>query len=113
MKTLAGKYTVQPLWRETIQLSTDLINQLEKCKDVQFVRRTKKLVGKLTKTMLTAMQSPPGTGLFDAMANFHSHSTELSLMLIRAEGLQYTDRNASARLMKRMYHIRQTISRVE
>jgi hypothetical protein len=113
MKSQVSKYSIQPLWRETIQLSSELINQLQKCNDAQFVKRTKWLAGRLTKTMLTALQSNPHNGLFDALANFHSHSTELSLMLIRAEGLQYTDRQTSTRLMNRIYHIRQGISQVK
>jgi len=85
---------------------------LEKCGDIPFVKRAKWLAGRLTKTMLTALQSSPQTGLIDALANFHSHSTELSLMLIRAEGLQYTDKQTSARLMNQMYQLRQSVSRM-
>jgi len=112
MNTQISKSSMQPLWRETIQLSSELIQQLEKCNDIPFLKRTKWLAGKLTKTMLTALQSSPQSGLFDALANFHSHSTELSLMLIRAEGMQYTDKQTAMRLMNKMYMLRQSVSQV-
>lgn len=113
MKTYVNQSNIQPLWRETIQFSSEFISHLEKCKDAHFVRRAKRLSGKLTKTMLTALQSSPGTGLFDALANFHSHSTELSLMLIRAEGLRYTDHETSTLLMQKIYRLRQGIRQVQ
>lgn len=112
MDTQISKYSIQPLWRETIQLSSELIHQLEKSGDISFVKRIKWLAGRLTKTMLNALQTSPQNGLFDELASFHSHSTELSLMLIRAEGLQYTDKQTSMRLMNKMYQIRQGISQV-
>ena len=112
MNTQIRKTSIQPLWKETIQLSSELIQQLEKCGDIPFVKRTKWLAGRLTKTMLTALQTSPQNGLFDELANFHSHSTELSLMLIRAEGLHYTDKQTTMRLMNKMYLIRQSVSQV-
>lgn len=108
--TVNKRNRIQPIYNTTLTFANELNSQLDSCSDYHFVRRTKLLIRKVTKSLLTAIQSNGDSKALDALANFLGYSTELSLMLMRAEGMKYYDKKTSANLMHMMYQIRRGVS---
>jgi len=106
MTTTERNNRLLPLWEKAIELAGEIKMKASKYQDRGFAKRQVKVAGDIVESMLRALQhmvEPQKAYL--ALADARGHCTELTLMVIRGEALNYFDRDTSRDLMKKIYQL--------
>ena len=106
MTTTERNNRLLPLWEKAIELAGEIKLKASKYHDRGFAKRQIKVAGDIVESMLRALQhmvEPQKAYL--AVADARGHCTELTLMIMRAEALNYFDRDTSRNFLSKIYQL--------